>query len=108
MWQQAIVFHLVVDAEEAGRQKSLFIFRQVLINLRLILPGDGLVMRLPSLLARRNSCGAIRLPPMFAGNGLVLLVDDHTNVVGPPRPPQSVTVLVQHFELNERATKADA
>src|SRR5438067_13799429 len=103
MWQQAIVFHLVVDAEEAGREKALFIFRQVLINLRLILPGDDLVMRLPSLLARRNSCGAIRLPPMFAGDGLVLLIDDHASIVGPPRRPQSVPVLIQHFELNERA-----
>src|SRR3954463_4543102 len=108
MRQQAIFFYFIVDVQEARSQKPALVFRQVLIDLRLILLRDCLIVRLPSLLTGRNASRTVGLPPMFAGDRLVLLIDDHAGIVRPSRSPKSVAFFIQYFEFNERAPETYA
>ena len=119
MRQQAIVLHLGADRQEAGgelagrRRAHATCGRrhvgrrreQLLVDLRLILPGNDLVVGLVDARRGIDSCGAVVLPPQLAGDRCAFLVDDDPDAIGAPRRPQDPIVGAEHAELDEGAAE---
>lgn len=82
--------------------------RHLLIDLRLGLLGDDLVVRLVRAGLRVDARRAVRRPPQLARNGLAFLVHDHAGTVGAARGPQHLPELVADLEGDEGAAECDA
>src|SRR6185436_13545590 len=93
----AVVLHAAADGEEARRQRRarrhveaalrILLARrrradELLVDLRLVLLADDLVVRLVGKLVRVQARRAVVLPPQLAGDRRSVLVDDGARAVG--------------------------
>ena len=119
--QDAVVLHLGADRQEARGQLALRLGvraahrlrhigrrrHQLLIDLRLVLPRDLLIVRLVHALLRLD-LRAVVVPPQLARDLVAVFIDDDAGAVGAPGRPQHLVVHVEHAELQEGAAEADA
>jgi len=75
--EEAVVLHHVGQREEAGGEPAFRVPHQLLIDLRLILAGNRLVMRLEFLLCPRHR-PALALPHEFPRDGLACWIYQHS------------------------------
>ena len=121
MWQQTIVFHLGADRQERRGQLTIRLrvvsalvggavrgADQLLINLRLALGRDRLIVRLVHALQRFDPFGTGLVPPKLTRQGLVVGADDPARAIGPARGPDHLAQRVHHLKGEERPTESDA
>src|SRR5690606_28868946 len=119
----AVVLHHAADRQEARGQLALRCCAgaaagglhtcrrgrdQFLVDLRLVLAGDGLEVRLVQPFLRPDAGRAVIGPPVLALEWLAILVDQGSGRVRPSRGPKQLPALIQHLEGQEGAAEPHA